>query len=191
MNNQILDMMLDIQDKLVYRKFPVDFVYGPERLQRPGYFGGVVILERDREGEDQWLPAKGASTNPDSRGVRGLAVKFTIFSRSALPSAAVFDHEFECEQYVDALLSALAEWVVAAKAGVLQIASSRYLSSKDRDDVEAWGGVVYQVKAVIQRGVFSRDFTGAARPTGQAGGVGGAVNVAQNSTDTPVRVPLP
>lgn len=191
MNNQILDMMFAIQDILVYRKFPVDLIYGPERLARPGYFGGVIILERDRDADDQWLPAKGANQNPDSRGVRGLAVKVTIFSRSALPSAAVFEHEYECEQYVDAWLSAWSEWVVAAKAGVLTITSSRYLSTKDRDDVEAWGGVVYQIKGVVQRGVYSREFTGAARPTGQAGGVGSSVDVAQNSTDPPVRVPLP
>jgi hypothetical protein len=151
----------------------------------------VVIVERDREGQDSWLPVKGAAQNPDSRGLRGLAVKVTIFARSSLPSATVFEHEYECEQIVDAWLTAWAEWVVEAKAGVLTVNGSKYLSAKDRDDVEAWGGVVYEIKAVVQRGVFARDFTGAARPTGQATGVGGGVDVAQNSTDTPVRVPLP
>ena len=152
----------------------------------------MVIVERDRDTNDQWLPAKGAAPRQqDQRGVRGLAIKITIFAKSSLPNATVWEHEFECEQLVDAWLCAMNEWGVASKAGFIPVTSGHYLGAKDRDDVEAWAGAVYEIRATVPRGVNIRDYENALRPTGQATGVGGSVEVKLKATDDPEIVPLP
>ncbi len=191
MNNQTFDMVMNITDELERQKFPLEIIYGPERLSRPGQFGFVIIFERDREANDAWQPAKGAQSNPDMRGVRGLAIKVTIFAKSSLPDATIWEHEFECEQLVDAWLTAQEEWGRASRAGYIPVTSARYLKPSERDDVEAWAGCVYEIKAVLPRGAYKRDFTGAARPVGQATAVTGVVEVKQNENDTPETIPLP
>lgn len=187
--------MRDVEAKLRARKFPSQFVYGPERITRVGYFDHVIVFERDRKATDLIAPAKGFENNARRMRVRELCVQATIYARSRLDGARVNDHEKECEQIVDALVIAFAEWGTEAKAGELPITEARYLTAEEYTDptkpAEAWGGAVYLIRFRVPRGVTARDYSGSARPTGAAAGVAGSVEVRLNAGDPPEVVDLP
>jgi hypothetical protein len=188
-------MMRDVEAKLRARKFPSEFVYGPERTERSGYFDHEIIFERDRKAADLVGPVKGFENNARRMRVRELATQITIYAQSRVDGARVEDHEGECEQIVDALVLALAEWGVEAKAGDLPITESRYLTAQERGEVgapvEVWPGVVYVIRFRVPRGVSARNYEGSARPTGEAAGVSGSVEVRRNADDPPEVVDLP
>lgn len=184
-------MMRDIEEDFRKRKFPSAFVYGPERVTREGYFDHAIVFERDREASDTVGPVKGSQSNPRKMRVRELCVKCTIYAQSRLEGPRINEHEAECEQIVDALVIALAEWGEASRAGDLPITESRYLKAEEREAVEVWPGVVYVLRFRVPRGVTARDYTRAARPTGAATGVGGQILVRRNADDPPEVVDLP
>lgn len=191
----IYSLMRDVETKLRARKFPSAFVYGPERVTRTGYFDHAIVFERDRKATDLISPCHGWNNNPRKMRVRELCVMATVYAQSRLDGAMVNEHEKECEQIVDALVIALAEWGVEGKAGELPITEARYLSAEEYTDpaapAEVWPGVVYVVRFRVPRGVSARDYTGAARPIGAAAAVSGDVEVRQNAGDPPEVVDLP
>jgi hypothetical protein len=189
-------MMRDLEAMLRARKFPSQFMYGPERITRTGFFDHVIVFERARnKASDQVGPVKGFDNNPRRMRVRELCVTIRVYARSRLDGARVNEHEKECEQIVDALVIALAEWGTAAKAGEIPITEARYLTAEEYTDpdkpAEAWAGVVYSIQLRVPRGVTARDYVGAARPTGEAAGVGGSVEVRRMPGDLPEVVDLP
>lgn len=193
--SQIYSLMQDVETKLRARKFPSAFEYGPNRTARTGYFDHAIVFERDRKATDLVSPAKGWDNNPRKMRTRELCVQVLIYAQSRLDGAMVNDHEGECEQIVDALLIALAEWGSEGRAGELPITEARYLSAAEYNDpatpTEVWPGVVYVLRFRVPRGVSARDYTGAARPIGAAASVGGEVEVRRNPGDAPEVVDLP
>lgn len=157
----IYEMALDLADMLRARRFPVDVRYGPERAPKEHETAtAVIVIERDAESTDVFGPAQGPRTNPKRRGVRILAARARIFAKSSLPGAHLGDHERLCEQLADALHCAIYEWGVQGKTGGIQIASSRYLRDKERAEIEAWPGVVYEILFGVPRGVADLTFAG-------------------------------
>src|SRR4051812_22146307 len=113
----IYRMMGDFESTLRARKFPSQFVYGPERVTRTGFFDHVIVVERDTKAPDVVAPCKGWENNARKMRIRELCVKATVYAVSRVDGARREDHEGECEQIVDALLIAMAEWGTAARAG--------------------------------------------------------------------------
>jgi hypothetical protein len=191
----IYGMARDLQDKLTARKFPTQIEYGPRRMAVEAWHDHLVIIERDRDATDSLAPANGLQTNPRRICNRGLAVKATIYARSALDDARVNEHEHECEQIVDALIVALQEWGTEARARLGDVtptvSESRYLKLSEFPEQETWPGVVYVLRFRVMRGVVVRDYEGSARPTGSAAFVGNGIALRQNGTGTPEIVPLP
>ena len=161
----------NLADIFAARKFPTQFHYGPEPLERLGFFSHTIVIQRDTPHGDLVGAPIGIRRNPRLVRVRSIGVVANIFAQSTLPGARINEHEHECDQVVDALIVALYEWGVASGAGEIQIGESRYLSSGERDDVEQWPGVVYLMRFMVPRAVLTRDYDGAAQPTGAPTGV--------------------
>jgi hypothetical protein len=189
----IYECVQDLQAKLTAQAFPTLLEYGPRRLAVEAWHDHLVIVERDRENADLLAPVNGQQTNPRRYCNRRQAVKFTIYARSNLDSARVNEHEAECEQIVDALIVAIAEWGTEARARLGSvdptITEARYLKLAEFPEQEAWPGVVYVIRLRIDRGVYKKTYEGAARPTGHASHVGGELEVRRNAGDAPEYVP--
>ena len=164
----IYRMTRDLETLLQERKFPVRVAFGPERTTRDASFDSGIVIERDRGASDSFDVAHGQHVNPRRSSSRYLATKATIYARSSLPGAHEGDNEDLCEQYLDALITALRDWSIQAVNAEVQITDDRY---SDDPEFEAWPGVVYELKFRVPRGVSKRDFSGFGRPEGSPAGV--------------------
>lgn len=156
----IYQMALDLEANLQELKFPIHVHYGPERTEREGY-DDVIVMERDRQGQDVVLAPRGQQRNPRHVRDRQLACVATIFAVSTKGGAHVGDHEDLCERYVDAFVAALYDWGVASRAGDIAVTSAKYLDKSQRADTETWPGVAYEIRFRVPRGVTRKDFDGA------------------------------
>lgn len=189
----IYEMATDLQAKLTAQAFPTLLEYGPRRLAVEAWHDHLVIVERDREATDQLAPVNGQQTNPRRYCNRQLAVKITVYARSNLDNARINEHERECEQIVDALVVALAEWGTEARARLgsvdATITESRYLKLSEVPEAETWPGVVYVLKLRVGHGVYKRTYEGAARPTATPAGVQNEIHVHRKAGDEPEYAP--
>ena len=170
----------DIASMLSAQKFPVDVVYGPERLERVGFCDAVIVIERDRDSSDTFSTAIGSRANPRMLRSRALAAKATIYARSSLPGAHIGDHEFLCEQILDGLFCAIVNWGHGGGAGEIPVSDGRYIDPRTPSHKALEGfapGVCYELKFRVSRGVSDVDFTGAGKLTGTPAHVQGTANV--------------
>lgn len=190
----IYELTTALQAKFTAKRFPTVFEYGPRRMTVETYHDHLIVIERDREAADQLSAANGQQVNPRRFCNRALTVKATIYAQSRLDGARINEHEFECEQIVDALIVSLQEWGGEARARLGDvtptISEARYLKLSEFQEGEAWPGVVYVLKFRVMRGVIKRDYEQQARPVGAATSVGNVVEVRQNADDTPIIVTL-
>lgn len=180
----------DITDMLVAKLFPVNVYYGPERLTRDGYYDSEIVIERDRTAADTIDTAHGNNPNPRRTRTRDLAAFATIYARSGLPGAHIGDHEYFCEQLIDALTVCFVSWATQGRS-VVAVTDARYVDAKARGGVETWPGVVYVIKFRVSRGVYDRYYTGAGRLEGAAAHAAGTVVVTQDGKTPGEVVPVP
>lgn len=191
----IYDVLTGLQAKFTKRKFPTAFVYGPPRFVIDTAQDHWLVIERDRDGAaDQLKPANGAQQNPRRLANRELAAKATIYARSNVDGARINEHEAECEQIVDAFVTAFSEWGVE---NILQLGGvgphlqeMRYLKSAEfHPEAESWPGVAYVVRFRVSRGVFVRDYENQAQLTGIPAAVENVIEVRLDGKDPPELVP--
>lgn len=191
----IYGAMNAIQAKFLKRKFPTIFEYGPRRTAVETTYDHFVVVERDRDATDQLASVNGVNENPRRVCNRQLAVKATIYAQSRLGGARVNEHEFECEQIVDAFVVALQEWGGEARArlgGVAPTVSElRYLKASEFLGGEQWPGVAYMIRFRVARGVYARDYEGQGNPVGLVSHVANEVNVRESDADDPEILELP
>lgn len=173
----IYRMARDVGEAMRARGFRVREEYGPERTQRDGYYGGVIVFERDRESGDRYEAPRGAKRNARKIATRMLGVVATVYAQSAVSGARVNEHESECEALVDGLLASLYDWFERTRAGVFTPISLGYVPASDRDDTEVWPGVVYQVRFQVPRAVSVLDYQGIGAPTGAANSISNRTDV--------------
>jgi hypothetical protein len=173
-------MVLDIQDKLHVRGFPVAVVYGPERLERQA-FAHAIVFERERDAPDE-IKVQAATKGPKlKRGVRVLRVGATIYAQASVAGAHVGDHEDECEKIVDGLLTSLYEWGAENQTGGIPVTEVRYLAASEfGENFRQWPGVAYRVRFGVPRGVYALTYTGAHRPTGTITGISNTTEVSRD-----------
>lgn len=187
--------MTGLQAAFTKRKFPTAFVYGPPRFVIDTAQDHWLVIERDRDGAaDQMKPVNGIQQNPRRLANRELAAKATIYARSNVDGARVNDHEAECEQIVDAFVTAFSVWGtenLARLGGVSPfLQEMRYLKAAEfHPEAEVWSGVAYVIRFRVARGVIVRDYESQAQPTGTAAGVENVIEVRRNSDDPPELVP--
>ena len=193
----IADITIALQAAFTARKFPTIFSYGTLRFSVDTFCDHLVIIERDRDGNaDNMAPVNGTQQNPRRMANRSLAAKATIYAQSRLDGARPEEHEAECEQIVDGLITSLADWGTANLARLGGIGPSlgemRYLKpSEFHPEAETWPGVVYVLRFRVNRSVIVRDYEGAARPTGTAAHVGNTIEVRRSPLATPETITLP
>jgi hypothetical protein len=166
-------MSQDVQTNLHTRKWPVLVEYG-KRTQRVGRYSMIVVLSRDHEAGDTVSTVLGFQHNPRKAFTRGIGVRADVYVRSSLAGARLCEHEHDCDDLVDALLTALDQWTTAARAGQVEIVEARYLSPDEHDGSDCGAGVVYRLRFRVQRGVTTEDYGGAARETAILAEVGNA-----------------
>ncbi len=158
-----------IVERLSARKFPFPVVYGPEQHDRDS-FDTTIVFERDEKQNDTLGTAQGFQRNPRKHYTRKLAVVATVYAKATVANAMIGDHEFLCEQLVDAVTVAIDEWCSEAKAGEPEYGEMRYLRRDEMGKLETWPGRAYVVRFKIGRGVMARDYLGAAQPQGTMAG---------------------
>ena len=162
----IYQMMRDIEVALHALKYPVRFRYGTGRLEWSGRHFGWIRVERDPTLGDVVGPPIGVQANPKRVECRALGVVLTAYVKAPLDGAQLHEHEHVCDELVDALQIALAEWCVLAKTGAPpSYTETRYLTPEEYDDVEVGAGVIYRMRFAVNRGVAKRDYKGFARET--------------------------
>jgi hypothetical protein len=172
-----------VAELLTAQRFPVRVHYGPEQFER-GAYDDAIVIERDREGGDAVDPVRGAHSNPRAHGTRQIGMIAHVYARSSLEGARALEHEWLCDQYVDALIVAIRKWSVATRSGVAWGAGG-FVDAAERGDVETWPGVVYRLRFRIARGVADRTFEGDAIPTAEITGVANQTHTRINSGDDP------
>ncbi len=164
-------MMSNVQDKLLYRGFPVTLEYGPDRTTLVGFTSNFMRFERDPEQSDAIgkPQADAGSLNRPMRAIRQIAVRVTIYGQSPLSGAQPHDHDHETDQLVDAAIVALSEWVVEAKASVVPLAftESRFVTNigeRQALHADGWPGAVYLLRFKIPRAVRALNYVSGAAP---------------------------
>jgi hypothetical protein len=195
-------MMLNVEERLRYRRFPVTCVYGPDRMVFAGFTSNLFRFERDPDQSDVIGPPKGAMGTGDrpQKATRLLACRLTIYGQSPLANAMPHDHDHETDQLVDAAVVALTEWAVTGKTSILPLAftEARFVTNKAEREAlyaEGWPGAVYLLRFKIPRGVdalnyVSGELPGTARPQGTVTDTENEIHVRLNAGDTPEIVPV-
>jgi hypothetical protein len=189
--------MLNIEAILHARGFPVQAVYGPDRLPFDGFTSNLVRFERDPDQSDTITKPVGASGQQDQpmKATRLIATRVTIYGQSPLSGAMPHDHDHETDQLVDALTVAISEWAVAAKTSLVPLAftEARFITNDgERKAVyaEGWPGSVYLLRFKVPRAVRALNYiSGAAPGTARAKGtpehVGNEIHVRVNTSADP------
>lgn len=149
------------------RSCPVPVAYA-KRL--PAYGETQIVFSRPRAKVDISGPPATTKTNPPRRAQRGIVGTVRVYARSTLAGARTEDHEDLADQIVDFLIVALQSAAATIKT-TMSIGAGGFLTPAEleREGLEAWPGVVYELPITVQRGVFDRTWEGeaavAAKPT--------------------------
>lgn len=174
----IYQMARDVTAGLVSRGFPVDVRYYDTEIQA-GALGLRITFGRDARGGDPVGALVGAPRNPKGAWSRKLGVVVVLHVASGLSGAMRAEHEHECDDLVDGLLTELAAWCSDGQAMVPEIIEAGYVP---QDEValanEVFGmpahpapveGVTYVLRFRISRGVTRRTYAGSALTVVDAG----------------------
>ncbi len=186
----IYEMARDLDASLRARLYPIRVSYSPERLKREDHASQVLVW-RDHEATDNVRAVQGSDRNPRLGLIRDLAVRVVVFARSSKPGARVNEHHWVCEQYVDAVMTSLAMWLVEGRTGTTfpaVVTEARYLGEKERPDLEQWPGVAYQIRFRVPRGVRVVDYTGQGQPEATVAGVGNRIEIQVKGQDDPPEI---
>jgi hypothetical protein len=154
----IYRMACDLAERLADRKYPVAFAYGPERISREGPFDHLVTVARDRElGDGNPEAPIGSARNARYTAARRLGVVIRVFAASTVEGARINEHEWACDQIVDAVVVELYKWAKEAKAGPIEFRSARYVDVSQLDVGDQRPGVVYELRIGVNRGVYDKD----------------------------------
>lgn len=155
MINEVCDR---VRVELAARFFPYAVVYGPERLKRDGFQGGI-IFERDRQAGDEITAPQGWRGAPGPRSplqcrARG---RVTIYARSPKPGAHAEHHEVECERVRDGVVCALYRVCQGAE---LRIDAARFQRADEWNGLETWPGSAYEIKFSVVSRIRELDYVG-------------------------------
>jgi hypothetical protein len=157
----IQSMCLDLDTAIQARKFPIHVYFGPEYAEQDN-FRSRILIERDRQAGDTVLAVKGAGRgqNPARYFVRAQTCVCHVWANSSVPGAMHHNHEDLCDQYIDAIMIGLEDWLTESKAAEqLTVQGARYLTGDEIDALfqQKWPGVVYRFQFLVPRGVRKLD----------------------------------
>ena len=160
-----------VRTQLRSRKFLTPVHYGPERLVRDSFRGGVVF-ERDRQAGDLIGPPQGWRRPPGDAAHTPLQCRHRgrvmVYAQSSRPGADVEAHEVECERIRDGVLCAL---YTVCNGHELQIEGARWTRAAEWGDLEGWPGAAYEIRFSAASRVADVDYTGAGPDTAEIAAV--------------------
>lgn len=172
----IYELSKDIGDLLLAKKFPYPVSY-EDGGSDPVAYGPHIEFRRDRRpNADSYEGPMGTNRNARKNAMRRLGAEIRIYAQSTLVGAVTGDHERECEQVIDGVVSAMNHWTKATRSA-WDPSEMRYLDKKERGDNDKWAGVVYLIRFQLARGVYDKDYLGVGKPTGTISGIGSVTHV--------------
>lgn len=140
---------------------PLKVVDGPEPTKTTTYARERIVIEHD-DG-DSFGPVRSQRPNPKHRMNRNVAAKVTIYAQSAAPGALDWEHRRRAEHALDLVLVALEKVIVARKNG-WTLKGGGFVQPEDLQKSECAGGVAYELKFTVERGVYEQKWNGDIRP---------------------------
>jgi hypothetical protein len=152
----LLAITYQLAAALEARGVSVPVIPGPERLASTPVSAPRIVVERDRELGDTLAPPTTHRRNPRLDHVRNIGAVLRVFARSTIDGARTMDHEREVDLLVDQCLVAL-RGIVSARRTMWELRSAKLLSADEAAarGLEAWPGVIYEVRFAVARGVTS------------------------------------
>lgn len=173
----IHDIGVALQTYLLSQSCPFPVVDGPEVPKPAGWGRERIVLEHD-QGGDSFAPPRGLHLN--ARHVRTVTdnYKLTIYARSSLAGASVFEHRERALSVRETVIAGI--YVIAArnknrwdpKSGSLVVPAD--LAASD-----ALGGAAYELKFTYETPIRVVTFRGDARPEGTVGALTSTTNVSR------------
>lgn len=162
-----------LRTRLAARAVPFDVVDGPEPRTSAGTFARErIVIERDTS--DSFRAGRGTKGNP-GRGAwfREVGCVVRIFARSPRAGAMAFEHYERAEHVLDHVIVALDEVVRGDRKEMLTLGGGGFVELDDLAGSERKGGAVYELRFVVERGIYAETWLGEARPEAVIGGVDG------------------
>lgn len=139
---------------------PIPVIYGPER---PGQraLGTRIVIERDRSQVEGYKAPVSRPVNAKMVMARDVKVQIRVYSQSTVEGAMVHDHEALADAIANAVVSILHRIVQEAKQRVVWIDGRMLPASEiERDGLQTWPGVVYEIKLSVDDAVCEyKDWT--------------------------------
>jgi hypothetical protein len=153
------------KEDLAARHYPVEVIYGRERLgKRTDYCGLPVLFRRDTETSDALGAPLGAASNPPKVYTLQASHEILIYGHDTTPGTREEDHEALAEWIRDAVLVSVREWCVSQHRGEPIWTEGRFLSSDEMAKEEIAAGAVYRLKLQIRRSVRKVTWEGSGAP---------------------------
>lgn len=169
----IYELSRSVEALMRERNFPVQVVFGPERDKRPLGQTGVIIVEDNDDGLDDFTAPQGAQRNPRKIAMWALSAKATIYARSSLPGAHLGDHRRELMRYVQGFIAAVDRWTTAERCSAQFSGGGMLKREEYGEGFEQYPGAAYVFLFRLPIGVFDFVYTpeadhtpGDAQPTG-------------------------
>lgn len=154
-----------VKTDLARREYPVEVIYGRERLgKRTDYSGLPVLFRRDTNTSDALGPPLGAASNPPKVYTLQAAHEILIYAQATDAGAREEEHEAIAEVVRDAVLVAVREWCVSQHRGEPIWTEGRFLSSDEMAKEEIATGAVYRLKLQVRRSVRKVTWAGVGLP---------------------------
>ena len=164
----IREVARELQVRLQANGDPLAVVLGPEPLATATWGRERIVLEYDTEAADSFGDPRGHHTNPKHRYTAVEACKLTIYARSAIGGAAVFEHRRRCKKIRDDVVVSL-EYVARARRNRFKPGAGKFFTPPALQGTETAGGAAYELKFLYARPVEVRTFVGAAQPEATLG----------------------
>ena len=153
-----------LREYLKAKACPLRVIYGPERRD-VALTDPRIVIERDRDRGDTFSGPRGNRHHRVSE-TQAIGAVLRVFAKSALPGAAVHDHERQADQAAGLVVVGLREIICSAPPGLTAwqgkvgptlwtITGAGLLSAQEhaQRDLQTWTGVVYEITFAVDRGV--------------------------------------
>lgn len=153
----IHEIMIETQARLRAQGCPIECVDGPP-WGETSWSGERIVFTLD-DGGDSFETVRGGHVNPKQVTVRMMAFTVRIYAQAKKAGAMFFEHTRRADAILDQVLVALSEACQVRKQPV-QFRGGKWLPIKDLEKSTVFAGAVYELSAVVPRGVTKKDWDG-------------------------------
>lgn len=180
----IYEITREIEAYLRAHKCPIDVVYGPETTKPTSWGRERIVIEND--GSDKFPGARSQALNPPLTTCRVMALKATIYARSATPGGRPFEHRRRADMILDQVLCAI-RYVACIRKNGYDYTGGSFIVPEDMADSDVHGGAAYELAFTFERGVTEANFKGEILPEAAEGawGISSTTKVSEPGSSGP------